>query len=83
MFMCMVNTHVGFKKRHNVKLIRPDPLTDVRSRQSKKEIIEDFFDKLKHVYDQHSLSPQCIYNLDETGKYIHALHMHVHDIAIM
>jgi hypothetical protein len=56
-----------------VKVRRPSELTDVRARQSKKEIIDDFFNKLKSSYDQYHFLPQSIYNLDETGP--HPMHI--------
>jgi hypothetical protein len=69
--------YIGFKRRNNVSMRRPSKLTDVRARQSKKEVIDDFFAKLKQVYDKHHLSDQAIYNMDETGTYIYIYITHI------
>jgi hypothetical protein len=63
---------------------RPSQLQDIRARQSKKEIIDDFFTKLKQVYDQHTFTASTIYNMDETGTHAHN-HMinNVHFVTLL
>ena len=60
----------GFKKRNKITLRKPSKLTTVRARQSKPEIIQEFYDKLLDAFTQHHYTAAQIFNLDETGVYM-------------
>lgn len=57
----------GFKRRNSIVLRKSRKLTTDRAKQSKPEIIMEFYDKLKKAYDEYKFSPDQIYNMDEKG----------------
>ncbi|GFN79338.1 transposase [Plakobranchus ocellatus] len=58
----------GFKSRHSQLSIRtPEPTSIARATAFNKTNVGPFFDKLKQLYEELSLTPERIYNVDETG----------------
>ena len=58
----------GFLKRNpELCLRKAESLSYGRLMRFNKEIVLDFFNLLKEVYDKMSLQPENIYNVDETG----------------
>lgn len=55
--------------RGRVRSLKPSSLETSRAKSSTPEIVDRYFDNLRKVIDDHSLSdkPQFIFNLDETG----------------
>ncbi|GFO36577.1 tigger transposable element-derived protein 6-like protein [Plakobranchus ocellatus] len=58
----------GFKSRHSQLSIRtPEPTSIARATAFNKTNVGPFFDKLKQLYEELSLTPERIYNVDETA----------------
>ncbi|GFO12466.1 tigger transposable element-derived protein 6-like protein [Plakobranchus ocellatus] len=58
----------GFKSRHSQLSIRtPEPTSIARATAFNKTNVGPFFDKLKQPYEELSLTPERIYNVDETA----------------
>jgi hypothetical protein len=58
----------GFRKRYpNLSLRSPEPTSYARAAGFCKTKVEGFYQMLKHTYDEHSFTPDRIFNLDETG----------------
>lgn len=56
----------GFLKRHpDVSYRKPEPTTAAIG--VNRVAVESFFQLLKKIYDEHKLTPQKIFNVDETG----------------
>jgi hypothetical protein len=45
----------------------PQALSEARAQRANPVIIKDYFDKLRKVLQEHSLTPDRIWNMDETG----------------
>ena len=59
---------VGFKQRHPEIVLRtPHALEKERQKQTKQQIIDEYFDKLEKLYQQHKYEPHQIYAGDEVG----------------
>lgn len=58
----------GFLKRHpDLTYRRPEPTSAARAMGFNKVAVSEFFTLLEEVVDKHSLTPDRIYNVDETG----------------
>lgn len=58
----------GFLKRHPELSIRqPENTSAARAAGFNKQAVDFFFNFLGNVYDEHKLTPDMIYNCDETG----------------
>lgn len=61
----------GFEKRwqHCITKRKPELVTSSRAKDLSEETIDQFFDMVKHVYEENNLfdKPNCIFNCDETG----------------
>lgn len=58
----------GFRNRHPILALRaPEPTSMARATGFNKKKVGEFFELLKEVYDANKLSPDRIYNVDETG----------------
>ncbi|GFN80786.1 transposase [Plakobranchus ocellatus] len=58
----------GFKSRHSQLSIRtPEPTSIARATVFNKTNVGPFFDKLKQLYQELSLTPERFYNVDETA----------------
>ncbi|GFO00917.1 tigger transposable element-derived protein 6-like protein [Plakobranchus ocellatus] len=58
----------GFKSRHSQLSIRtPEPTSIARATTFNKNNVGPFFYKLKQLYEELSLTPERIYNVDETA----------------
>ncbi|GFO25004.1 tigger transposable element-derived protein 6-like protein [Plakobranchus ocellatus] len=63
-----VNWLKGFKSRHSQLSIRtPEPTSIARETAFNKTNVGPFFDKLKQLHEELSLTPERIYNVDETA----------------
>ncbi|CAK1582112.1 unnamed protein product [Parnassius mnemosyne] len=59
---------LGFLKRHPELSIRqPESTSSARAAGFNKQVVDQFFNFLGNVYDEHHLTPDRIYNCDETG----------------
>jgi hypothetical protein len=59
---------VGFKTRHREIVLRtPHALEKERQKQTKQEIIDEYFDKLEKLYQKYKYEPHQIYAGDEVG----------------
>lgn len=59
---------LGFLKRHPELSIRqPESTSAARAAGFNKQVVDQFFNFLGNVYDEHHLTPDRIYNCDETG----------------
>lgn len=58
----------GFLSRHpELSIRKPESTSAARAAGFNKQAVEQFFNFLGNVYDEHKLSPDRIYNCDETG----------------
>ncbi|CAK1600155.1 unnamed protein product [Parnassius mnemosyne] len=58
----------GFLSRHpELSIQKPKNTSAARAAGFNKQAVEQFFNFLGNVYDEHKLSPDRIYNCDETG----------------
>lgn len=59
----------GFRSRHpEISLRKPEPLSTMRSRMMNRVVVSNYFSELLHLISHHSLTPDLIWNMDETGK---------------
>ena len=58
---------LGFRRRHDLSLRSPEATGLKRSMAFNKPVVQNFFEKLRQVYDRFEASPDKIWNLDETG----------------
>lgn len=59
---------VGVKRRHPENVLRtPHALEKERQKQTKQQIVDEYFDKLEKLYQQHKYQPHQIYAGDEVG----------------
>jgi hypothetical protein len=58
----------GFLNRHpELSIRKPESTSAARAAGFNKQAVEQFFNFLGNVYDEHKFSPDRIYNCDETG----------------
>lgn len=57
----------GFCQRHNITLRQPEKCSMGRVMGFNKIQVQRFFENLKELYEKRKYTPQCIYNMDETG----------------
>ena len=57
-----------FTSRHpELSLRKSEPTTAARAQGFCKEAVDQFYDLLERIYDQHNIPASNIYNIDETG----------------
>ncbi|XP_014663364.1 PREDICTED: uncharacterized protein LOC106806035 [Priapulus caudatus] len=66
--MAVVDWLEGFMKRHaDLSLRKPEPTSAARALGFNKVAASKFFDLLERLVDKHKLTPNQIFNCDETG----------------
>src|SRR3954463_5159969 len=55
------------KEHNDLPFKIPQALTEARAQRANPVIVDDHFNKLHKVIKEHSLSPEEIWNMDETG----------------
>ena len=58
---------LGFKSRHNLSVLSPEPTSLGRASALNKFTVKEFFDSLAKVLNEYKFTAQQILNVDETG----------------